>query len=393
MADEFEFELDVETAIEVDAAVVANLRSQLTGADDEPAQAFVNKMYQQFSDALPSTVKKTCKDTDLRQQWLSDWYWNTFQDYVAVVKDAYVPHIDITDFTEDERKQMDNLHRKLSKQDQQAVLQLFKAEYDKYFNGLDTAVHEACDEQVLQRLQRRWLLRNYVATIDQFVTKEKDKFELDKDLEAMTPELQQAAKALLPCLRNSEADKVELLLNEEWQTYVKSACDAVMLKACKLPDLQHQWKIQYYVPCLLKYVAKRDHNVTDPVSKPLQPYQPGDFSSPVHSRRPMSPSSSASGSPCKRHCGDHTELHDLKGSLAMSHSVIAKVLVGLPSAATIVIRGEVVSRYSYVLGSKSAIVECSLLGKEATSVATLMSPLVGKGIRLYNADRKAAGGC
>ena len=243
-----------------------------------------------------------------------------------------------------------------------------------------------CDEQVLQRLQRRWLLRNYVATIDQFVTKEKDKFELDKDLEAMTPELQQAAKALLPCLRNSEADKVELLLNEEWQTYVKSACDAVMLKACKLPDLQHQWKIQYYVPCLLKYVAKRDHNVTDPVSKPLQPYQPGDFSSPVHSRRPMSPSSSASGSPSKKHCGDHTELHDLKGSLAMTHSVIAKVLVGLPSATTIVIRGEVVSRYSYVLGSKSAIVECSLLGREATSVATLMSPLVGKGIRLYNAE-------
>ena len=290
MADEFEFELDVETAIEVDAAVVANLRSQLTGADDEPAQAFVNKMYQQFSDALPSTVKKTCKDTDLRQQWLRDWYWKTLQDYVAVVKDAYVPHIDITDFTEDERKQMENLHRKLSKQDQQAVLQLFKAEYDKYFNGLDTAVHEACDEQVLQRLQRRWLLRNYVATIDQFVTKEKDKFELDKDLEAMTPELQQAAKALLPCLRNSEADKVELLLNEEWQTYVKSACDAVMLKACKLPDLQHQWKIQYYVPCLLKYVAKRDHNVTYPVSKPLQPYQPGDF-----------PRQSIRGDPCHPH--------------------------------------------------------------------------------------------
>ena len=72
MADEFEFELDVEAAIEVDAAVVANLRSQLTGADDEPAQAFVNKMYQQFSDALPSTVMKTCKDTDLRQQWLRE---------------------------------------------------------------------------------------------------------------------------------------------------------------------------------------------------------------------------------------------------------------------------------------------------------------------------------
>ena len=29
--------------------------------------------------------------------------------------------------------------------------------------------------------------------------------------------------------------------------------------------------------------------------------------------------------------------------------------------------------------------ECSLLGREATSVAALMSPLVGKGIRLSNA--------
>ena len=217
MADEFEFELDVETAIEVDAAVVANLRSQLTGADDEPAQAFVNKMYQQFSDALPSSVKRTCKDTDLRQQWLREEYYNILQEYVTVVKDAYVPHIDITDFTEDERQQMENLHRKLSKQDQLAVLQLFKAEYDKYLNGLDKAVHEACDEEVLQRLQRRWLLGNYVATMDQFVTKEKDKFEFDKDFEAMAPELQQASKALLPCLRNSEAVKVEMLLNEEWQ--------------------------------------------------------------------------------------------------------------------------------------------------------------------------------
>ena len=70
----------------------------------------------------------------------------------------------------------------------------------------------------------------------------------------------------------------------------------------------------------------------------------------------------------------------------MTHSVIAKVLVSLPSATTILIRGELFPRYSYVLGSKTAIVECSLLGREATSVATLMSPLVGKGIRLYNAE-------
>ena len=201
------------------------------------------------------------------------------------------------------------------------------------------------------------------------------------------PELQQAAKALLPCLRNSEADKVEMLLNEEWQTYVKSACDGVMLEACKLPDLQHQWKLQFYVPCLLKYVAQRDHGQARVCSpEPSQLYQPGDFSSPVHARRPMSPSSSTSGSPAKKQCSDHTELHDLKGSLGMKHSVIAKVLVGMPSASTILIRGDVVARYSYVLGSKSAVVECSLLGREATSVATMMCPLVGKAIRLYNAE-------
>ena len=179
---------------------------------------------------------------------------------------------------------------------------------------------------------------------DQYVSKEKDKFELDKDVKAMTPELQEAVKALLSCLKNSEADKVEMFLNEEWENYIKSACDAVMLRACVLTNLQHQWKMQYDVMCLLKYVAKRDHDVTDPVSKPLQPYKLGDFSSPVNSKRPMSAASSASGSPAKRRCGDHNELHDLKGSMAMTHSVLAKVLVSLPSVATIQIRGTNVPR-------------------------------------------------
>ena len=48
---------------------------------------------------------------------------------------------------------------------------------------------------------------------------------------------QQTANALMPCFKNSEADQVELLLKEECQTYVKNL-DAVMLKACKLTDLQ-----------------------------------------------------------------------------------------------------------------------------------------------------------
>ena len=43
----------------------------------------------------------------------------------------------------------------------------------------------------------------------------KDKFELDTYVEAMTPKLQEAAKALLPCLRHSEAAKVEMGLSEE----------------------------------------------------------------------------------------------------------------------------------------------------------------------------------
>ena len=194
MADEFAFELDVDAATEAEAAVVATLRSQLSGADDELAQASVSKMYEQFFDALPSTAKKTCKDPDLRQQWLRDWYSKTLQDYVAVVKDAYVPHIDMTAFSADDRQQMENLHRKLSKQDAQAVLQLFTAEYDKYFNGLDTSVHEACDEQMSQRLQRSWISKNYVATMEQYVAKEKDKFEFDKELEAMTPEIRKLQK-------------------------------------------------------------------------------------------------------------------------------------------------------------------------------------------------------
>ena len=52
------------------------------------------------------------------EQWLEDCYWKTLQEYVADVKHAYVPHIDITtDIDEDERQQMENLHRKLSKQE------------------------------------------------------------------------------------------------------------------------------------------------------------------------------------------------------------------------------------------------------------------------------------
>ena len=117
-----------------------------------------------------------------------------------------------------------------------------------------------------------------------------------------------------------------------------------------------------------------------------EPCKAGEFSSPVHLRRPMTPTSPASSSPSKNHCGDHTELHDLKGSLAITHTVIAKVLVSLPCATTIQIRGESVPRFSYVLGSHTATVEVSLLGREATTVAQLMSPLVGKGIRLSKAE-------
>ena len=72
--------------------------------------------------------------------------------------------------------------------------------------------------------------------------------------------------------------------------------------------------------------------------------------------------------------------------MAVTHSVLAKVLVTMSSVATIDIRGEIVQRYSCVLRSKTAHVECSLLGREATSVAALMSPLVGKVIRMSHAD-------
>ena len=52
---------------------------------------------------------------------------------------------------------MDNLHSKLPKLDRQAVLQLFAVEYNKYFNGLDSSVREACDEQMSQRIRRSWI--------------------------------------------------------------------------------------------------------------------------------------------------------------------------------------------------------------------------------------------
>ena len=228
MADAFEFELEVDAATEAEAALVAALRSQLSSADDELAQAFVNKMYGLFFDALPSAAKKSCKDTEMRELWLKDWYWKALEDFVNVVKVAYIPHIDMATVSAEERQRTDNLHSKLSKQDHQAVLQLFTVEYNKYFNGLDSSVREACDEQMSQRIQRSWISNNYVATMEQYVATEKDKFEFDKYLQAMAPELQEAATTLLPCLRNSEADKVVQFLNEEWENYVEKSCDAMM---------------------------------------------------------------------------------------------------------------------------------------------------------------------
>ena len=136
------------------------------------------------------------------------------------------------------------------------------------------------------------------------MTKEKDKFELDKDFEAMAPELQQAAKALLPCLRNSEADKVEMLLNEEWQTYVKSSCDAVMLKACKLPDLQHQWETTILCAVLAEVccperpqpstvsAARNLRNNTSPEISPRQSMH-GDPCHPHHQRLAVQQKNSA----------------------------------------------------------------------------------------------------
>ena len=92
---EFGFELDAESAFEADGVVVADLRSHLSVAEEEPARAFVNKKYQQFSDGLVVSVKRACNDTDLRQQWLEDCYRKTLQKYVANVKHPYVPHLNI----------------------------------------------------------------------------------------------------------------------------------------------------------------------------------------------------------------------------------------------------------------------------------------------------------
>ena len=58
MAEEFGFELDAESASEADGVVVTDLRSHLSVADEEPARAFVNKKYQQFSDGLTMIVKR-----------------------------------------------------------------------------------------------------------------------------------------------------------------------------------------------------------------------------------------------------------------------------------------------------------------------------------------------
>ena len=53
----------------------------------------------------------------LLEQRLEVCYWKTLQEYVADVKHAYAPHIDVTtDIDEVERQQMENLLCKFSKQ-------------------------------------------------------------------------------------------------------------------------------------------------------------------------------------------------------------------------------------------------------------------------------------
>ena len=81
----------------------------------------------------------------------------------------------------------------------------------------------------------------------------------------------------------------------------------------------------------------------------------------------------------------------LLGLVVNLHSGLAKVLVSLPSVATIPIRGRIVPRYSYELGSKTAIVECLLLGCQNKSVTALMSSMVGRGRRLSNAKCRGFG--
>ena len=81
----------------------------------------------------------------------------------------------------------------------------------------------------------------------------------------------------------------------------------------------------------------------------------------------------------------------LLGLVMNSHSGLAKVLVSSPSVATVPIQGRIVPRYSYALGSKTAIVQCLLLGCQNKSVTALMSSMVGRGRRLSNAKCRGFG--
>ena len=81
----------------------------------------------------------------------------------------------------------------------------------------------------------------------------------------------------------------------------------------------------------------------------------------------------------------------LLGLVMNSHSGLAKVLVSSPSVATVPIQGRIVPRYSYALGSKTAIVECLLLGCQNKTVTALMSSMVGRGRRLSNAKCRGFG--
>ena len=86
-----------------------------------------------------------------------------------------------------------------------------------------------------------------------------------------------------------------------------------------------------------------------------------------------------------------TELHELGEKLAVSHTVIGRVLLCLPGTVSIEVRGEILARYGYVLRAKGHVVEVSVIGRECHSVSQQVLLLRGSAMRLVKVNRTPAG--
>ena len=144
---------------------------------------------------------------------------------------------------------------------------------------------------------------------------------------------------------SSDTGLVKDYVEQQWQAY-SANLDCVFSSTCSLDALKGAWMQQNYLHCLQTYVDALDR----PMSSIGSPLRGENLSlgqviscSPGSSKKPTS--QVGPGSPGAAGKQLFTELHELGEKLAVSHTVIGRVLWCLPGTVSIEVRGETLARY------------------------------------------------